>query len=80
MGREDNDEGSTSIVPTLAANIVKRSDALVLRGIRDLQTSTEAPAEYRIGVQFEFGASQNRVAAATHYAKAAELGYIAAQS
>lgn len=79
MGRPDEDNTSASLVPTSRFGIAKRSEAMVVRGLRDLEAKMEAPAEYELGVNFEFGASRNLTAAAVHYQKAAELGHIAAQ-
>lgn len=76
----DDDNANTSLVQASTSSLTRRSETLALRGIRDLESKIEAPEEYRLGVQFEFGASRNLVEAAVHYRKAAGLGYLAAQS
>jgi hypothetical protein len=79
MRRADEDDARASLVPTSGSGLASRSEALVLRGVRDLEAQIEAPTEYKLGVQFEFGATRSLAAAAVHYRKAANLGHIAAQ-
>ena len=68
------------LVPTSDASLSKRSDALLLRGIRDLNAveRQQARAEFIMGWEYKFGAPPNPEKAMEHYRKAAELGHMTA--
>src|SRR3954466_3712036 len=73
------EQPNRSLVPAPNSTIAKRSEALVVRGVRDFELAVEGPANYNLGVKLEFGAHRNFAAAAEHYRKAAESGHVAAQ-
>lgn len=69
------------LVPKSGTGLSKRSDALVLRGLRDLEADErlQGNAEYKMGYECECGVDRNLAAAIIHYRKAAELGHLMAQ-
>lgn len=73
-------EESRYLVPHSGGALSKRSEALVLRGVRDLEAAEriQARAEYQIGWACECGPVQSFAEAVVHYRKAAGLGHITA--
>jgi TPR repeat protein len=79
MKNDDQLTDSNSLIPTSGQALARRSDALVIRGIRDLEATERvyAEAEFEKGVECE--GAENFADAAIHYRIAAELRHARAQ-
>jgi TPR repeat protein len=79
MNKDDEPTESNSLVRTSGQALAKRSSALVVRGIRDLEATDRAyaEAEFESGVECE--GAEKFADAAAHYRNAAELQHAQAQ-
>jgi len=79
MKKDDEPTRSNSLIPTSGQALARRSDALVVRGIRDLETTERAYAEAELERGIECEGAEKFADAAIHYRNAAELGHAWAQ-
>ncbi|MGA9980697.1 MAG: tetratricopeptide repeat protein, partial [Candidatus Sulfotelmatobacter sp.] len=79
MKKDDEPTESDSLVPTSGQALARRSGALVVRGIRDLEATDRAYAEAELERGVECEVAEKFADATVHYRNAAELRHAQAQ-
>jgi TPR repeat protein len=79
MKKDDELTESNSLIPSSGQALARRSGALVVRGIRDLEATERAYAEAESERGAEYEVAEKFADAAIHYRNAAELGHAGAQ-